>query len=114
MFAFTLKEEVDDKDRSKGYEEVWRDNGDDKEGARDHGDAVQEGTKLLRDLRIDDVNVRSESIEDPADGSCLEEGERSVHCLLEQGFVDLFRCSCTSERRSNCAQHPSHCAEETK
>ena len=70
----TLKEEVDNEDWSKGYEEVGSDNGDDKEGARDHGDAAEEGTKLLRDLGVDDINVGSESVEDPSDGSCLKEG----------------------------------------
>ena len=114
MFMFTLKEEVDDEDRSKGYEEVWCDDGDNKEGARDHGDAVQEGPELLRDLRVDDVNVGGESVEDPADRSCLEEGERSVHCLLKQSFVDLLRRSCASKRCPNCAQHTRHCSEETK
>ena len=86
----TLKEEVDDEDWSKGDEEVGCDNGDDKEGARDHGDAAEEGTKLLRDLRVDDIDVGGESVEDPSDGSCLEEGERGVHRLVKQSFVDLL------------------------
>ena len=111
---YTLKEEVDDKDWSKGYEEVGCDNGDDKEGARDHGNAAQEGPKLLRDLRVDDINVGGESVEDPADGSCLKEGERGVHRLVKQGFVDLLRRGCASERCPNRAQHTSHCAEETE
>ena len=36
----TLKEEVDDEDRSKRNEEVRRDDGDDEEGAADHNDHV--------------------------------------------------------------------------
>ena len=45
-----MKEEVYDEDWSKGNEEVWSDNGDDEEGSGDHGDAVEEGTELLRNL----------------------------------------------------------------
>ena len=109
-----MKEEVDNEDWSKGYEEVGCDNGDDEEGARDHGNAAQEGTKLLRDLRVDDIDVGGESVEDPADGSCLKEGERGVHRLVKQSFVDLLRRSCASERCPNGAQHTRHCAEESK
>ena len=40
MVFCTLKEEVDDEDRSKRNEEVRRDDGDDEEGAADHNDHV--------------------------------------------------------------------------
>ena len=40
MGICTLKEEVDNQDRSKRNEEVRRDDGDDEEGAADHNDHV--------------------------------------------------------------------------
>ena len=81
MEICTLKEEVDDEDRSKRNEEVRRDDGDDEEGAADHNDhvdnkylskikppdhrdAAQEGSQLLGDLGVDHVDVRREPIQD--------------------------------------------------
>ena len=87
----TLKEKVYDEDWSKGNEEVGCDNGDNKEGARDHGNAAQEGTKLLRDFGVDDINVGGESVEDPSDGGRLKEGERGMHCLFSNRIIELFQ-----------------------
>ena len=89
MGISTLKEEVDDEDRSKRNEEVRRDDGDDEEGAADHRDevtylyicilyiyifvyfkrpdhrnAAQKGSQLLRDLWVNHVDVRREPIQD--------------------------------------------------
>ena len=56
----------------------------------------------------------SEPVKNPTDGSRLKEGQRSVHGLVQQGFVDLLRSCSASERRPDCAQHASCCAEQTK
>ena len=56
----------------------------------------------------------SEPVKDPSDGSGLKEGQWSMHGLVQQGFVDLLRSCCASERRPDCAQHAGCCAEQTK
>ena len=55
-----------------------------------------------------------EPVKNPPDGSRLKEGEGSMHGLVQQGFVDLLRSCCASERRPDCAQHAGCRAEQTK
>ena len=56
----------------------------------------------------------SEPVQNPTYGSRLKEGQGSMHGLVQQGFVDLLRSCCASERRPDCAQHAGCRAEQTK